>query len=542
MPGTRTRYCSRCLTTFPVDADACPNLTCRAARPATGWGEMLEPGEMIDRTYRVHRMLAIGGAGITYLAGELGPDGQSEVGPRVAVKVLFQQRDSGSYLQRLFNEAQILRGLAHEHIVECRGFSERTGQQPYLVTRFEEGGSLLDHVRRVGTLPIPVAAAVARQICWALEVAHRKGVIHRDLKPENVLLTRPVAQGEVPQVRVADFGIAKVFGGMGDRLTRVGAFVGTPQYAAPEQFDGLAPEPATDIYALGAVFYFCVAGRPVADHMGELDPESQKEHLLRHLPPRIPAGVGTPELRSRADALLARTMSPMLADRPDALTLEVGLAALSDARQPGAAAGSVQVATSSTRTMDPTRDETDDLPANATAVPDDLPPPLEAVPGAPSPSRPHPPRMIAATGGGTPGRPASGVLPPIETVPGPPVRPRALPSFVVVGAFVMLFGAVASVGGLLWWSRSAPLLSDGADWQVIAATLGTRGVAAERACGAPPYLAVEITVDGAGALTRAELLNYDHEPTRACIEERLRTEPFPRAADGRVRVAVTLPE
>jgi serine/threonine-protein kinase len=533
MPGTRTRYCSRCLTTFPVDADACPNLTCRAGRPTTGWGELLEPGELIDRTYRVHRMLAIGGAGITYLAGELGPDGHSEVGPRVAVKVLFQQRDSGSYLQRLFNEAQILRGLAHEHIVECRGFSERTGQQPYLVTRFEEGGSLLDHVRRVGTLPIPVAAAVARQICWALEVAHRKGVIHRDLKPENVLLTRPVAQGEVPQVRVADFGIAKVFGGMGDRLTRVGAFVGTPQYAAPEQFDGLAPEPATDIYALGALFYFCVAGRPVADHMGELDPESQKEHLLRHLPPRVPAGVGTPELRAWTDGLLARVMAPLPADRPDAVTLEVSLAALSEARQPEAAAVSVQVAVSSTRTMDPTRDDVDDPPPNLTAVPDERPA------AAPVPPRPGPGSIAAPSASAQPTR----VLPTIETAPPPaPPRPRAVPILVYAGAALAVIGMIAAVGAFLWWSRPAPMLTSGADWQGLAAALGQRGVAAERACGAPPYLAVEITVDGAGALSRAELLNYDHEPTRACIEERLRAEPFPRAADGRVRVAVTLPE
>ena len=121
----RTRYCSRCLTTFPSDAQRCPNLACRAARPAAGWGELLDEGAILDRTYRIHARLAIGGAGVTYLAGELGPDGTAEVGPRVAIKVLYQQRDQGTYLRRLSTEAQILQGLNHPQIVECRGFVHR---------------------------------------------------------------------------------------------------------------------------------------------------------------------------------------------------------------------------------------------------------------------------------------------------------------------------------------------------------------------------------------------------------------------------------
>jgi len=330
----RTRYCSRCLTTFTNDVDRCPNLSCRAVRPPAGWGELLEAGETIDRTYRIRQRLAIGGAGVTYLAREIGQKNE-EIGPLLAVKVLYQQRDQGPYLRRLATEAQILQGLNHAQIVECRGFVHRSGHSPYLVTRFEAGGSLLDHIRRVGTLSIPVTANIGRQICWALEVAHRQHVVHRDLKPENVLMVKQVSADTIPELKVADFGIAKVSGGIGDRLTRVGAFIGTPQYAAPEQFEGVTPEPAADIYALGAVMYFCLTARPVAEFMGELDPDDLREQLVRHLPVRLAELNAPGHLRRWMEDTLALAMMPEPADRCDLATLDRRLADLAAERDPG---------------------------------------------------------------------------------------------------------------------------------------------------------------------------------------------------------------
>ena len=342
LAAPRTRYCSRCLTTFVEDGERCSNLGCRSTRPAVGWGELMESGELIDRTYRIHRRLAIGGAGVTYLAKEVAADSQ-EFGPLLAVKVLYQQRDQGPYLRRLAIEAQILQGLNHPQIVECRGFVHRSGHSPYLVTRFEAGGSLLDHLRRVGLLSPRVAAGVAMQVCDALAVAHQQGVIHRDLKPENVLLEAVVPRDEVPRIRVADFGIAKVFGGVGDRLTRVGAFIGTPQYAAPEQFEGVAPQPATDVYAVGALLYFCLTAEPVAEFMGELDPEEQREHLLRHLPPRLPSGKGNEPTWLNDTLAAAMTPDPgdrcpidLLAERLHTIALgkDPGRIALSESGEP----------------------------------------------------------------------------------------------------------------------------------------------------------------------------------------------------------------
>ncbi len=312
----RTRYCSRCLTTFTERFDRCPNLGCRARTPAQGWGTLLEPGDVLDRHYKVDRMLAIGGAGVTYLAHELGDDDQP-VGEPLAIKVLYAQRDQGAYLQRLANEANILLQLKHPAIVGIRGFVQRAGHSPYLVTRFEKGGSLLDHLRRVGRMELRTVARMGVQLADALEMAHQRGVIHRDLKPENVLLSSVPAEGETPQVRLTDFGIAKVYGGVGSRLTRVGAFVGTPQYAAPEQFEGIAPTPAADVYSLGAVLLFCACLRPVLAEIDPGDAAGTLEKLHKTLPANLDASFGPPLDVATFNAFLQATMTYEAGDRAE---------------------------------------------------------------------------------------------------------------------------------------------------------------------------------------------------------------------------------
>jgi serine/threonine protein kinase len=578
MSGTpeRTRYCSRCLTTFPADAPKCPNLGCRWARPATGWGELLEADEVIDRTYRIHARLAIGGAGVTYLGGELGPDGTAEVGPRVAIKVLYQQRDQGSYLRRLSTEAQILQGMNHPQIVECRGFVHRSGHSPYLVTRYEEGGSLLDHIRRVGTLSIPVVAGIGRQVCWALDVAHHQGVVHRDLKPENVLLVREVAADHIPEIRVADFGIAKVFGGVGDRLTRVGAFVGTPQYAAPEQFDGLAPEPATDVYAVGALLYFCISARPVADFMAELDPDSQKDHLVRHLPPKLEPEHGSPELRRWMEETLAVAMAVDPGDRCDISQLEARLASIQDGRDPGFVrlppAGSIVPGSRTIQASGPTHTAdtldtafvspllTDEGPSLVSRGPPPVPPrgPPPVPPWSPSSASLAPSSSLGVPAGPVPAPPTAQRTPTAHRTPTAtrtpdtqraPARSSAAP----IGCGLLAAGGVGVTLVLLailaWvYVPGSPRVLTGTekttddirDWALVAGTLGERGVAAEVACGAPGYLAIQVVVEGDGTVRGARLLNYPHEPTRACIETELKKAKFPRQGKDTIQVAVSL--
>ena len=350
MADERTKlYCSRCLTSFTADVDECTNLACRRARPEGGWGQILDGGDIFDRTYRIHRLLAMGGGGITYLARELS-DQDEEVGGLLAIKVLFAHRTQGSYLRRLATEAQILQELNHPHIVEYRGFVHRAGHAPYLVTRFEPGGSLLDHVRRVGTLPVRRAAAIGAQICAALEKGHESGVIHRDLKPENVLLTAEVTAEEDPTVRVVDFGIAKVSSSLHSNLTRAGAFVGTPHFASPEQFIGARIDPAADVYSVGAMLHFCMMGRHIVQFADRLAPEDGYDLLISSLPPSINRPSDPPADVERMNRILAVVMAPAPADRCSARQLRESLETL-------------------------LRDEDPVLPAHTTAAQGDVPGP-----------------------------------------------------------------------------------------------------------------------------------------------------------------------
>ncbi len=278
---------------------------------------VLESGDVLDRHYKILKALAVGGAGITYLAREVDANGEPQP-PDLAIKLLYTQRASGAFLRRLSNEAQILQDLAHDHIVQSRGFVHRSGHEPYLVTLFEHGGSLGEHIERVGALTPRVAAGIVRQILLALDVAHQRGVIHRDLKPDNVLLQEKLPADEIPHVRLTDFGIAKVTGGGGaTKLTRMGAFVGTPEYAAPEQFEGLQPTSATDVFAAGGVLWYCVTGHPPVDFTHRTDIEESYEELLAQLPPRVAGAAVRGEAKELAllQAVIDGAMHPKPEDR-----------------------------------------------------------------------------------------------------------------------------------------------------------------------------------------------------------------------------------
>lgn len=320
-----TWYCSDCLHSFTDDYAACPNMACGAPRPALGWGRLLGEGDWIDRHYWVERRLAVGGAGITYLAREVDAAGAPQL-PWLAIKVLFAQRDEGPFLRRLANEAQILQELDHPHILVSHGFVHRRGHAPYLVTQYEEGGTLFDAVTRGGPMPVEISLTVAAQILSALQMAHRRGVVHRDLKPQNVLLAAPYPEQPRPHVRVADFGIAKVEGAFGEGVTQVGAFVGTPEYAAPEQYKGLDATPATDLFAWGGLLFFMLTGQHPVRFSQRRDLASSYRELLEATPLRW---LGPPHAAAKAvEALWAGVMAHAPAARWSSAQAHDALAAI----------------------------------------------------------------------------------------------------------------------------------------------------------------------------------------------------------------------
>jgi len=200
--------------------------------------------------YEILGELGRGGMGVVYRAKHL------RLNRIVALKmILGGGHASAADMSRFLSEAQAVASLQHPHIVQIFETGEHGGL-PYFTLEFMAGGSL---AAKVATNPLPPrdAAMIVEQLARGMNYAHTQGVVHRDLKPENVMLS---ADGTP---KITDFGLAKSIEA-GSSLTQSGAVMGTPSYMAPEQARGetKAVGPLADVYALGAVLYRLVTGRP----------------------------------------------------------------------------------------------------------------------------------------------------------------------------------------------------------------------------------------------------------------------------------------
>jgi len=211
----------------------------------TSVGEGIEFGD-----YVLEEEIAHGGMGVVYRAQQI------SLNRPVAVKLLLLGRySSKESVERFRREAQAAAALRHPNIVAVHEVGECEGQH-FFSMELVEGQSLAELLRE-GPLPPLRAAEIVRTIADAIHYAHEQGVLHRDLKPSNVIIDA------LGQVRVTDFGLAKKLDGSSD-LTVTGQMVGTPNYLSPEQAAGRNAEvgPASDVYALGALLYETLTGRP----------------------------------------------------------------------------------------------------------------------------------------------------------------------------------------------------------------------------------------------------------------------------------------
>src|SRR5437879_392209 len=201
-------------------------------------------------SYNVEAELGHGGMGVVYRAWHL------RLHRRVALKMLLAGRHAQpAERERFLREAEAVAGLRHPNIVQVYEAGDVDGQS-YFTMELVEGGSLAQQIQGVPQ-PVRKAAALAATLADAVHVAHQSGIVHRDLKPANILLT---ADGTP---KVTDFGLARRLQG-GGSLTLSGVPMGTPSYMAPEQAQGQrdAAGPAADVYALGAILYELLTGRP----------------------------------------------------------------------------------------------------------------------------------------------------------------------------------------------------------------------------------------------------------------------------------------
>jgi serine/threonine-protein kinase len=209
--------------------------------------------------YRLVRVVGRGGMGVVYEAVHEG------IGQRAAVKLLLDETARRpEYVARFTREARMASAVHHPGIVRVfdAGRLEEDGT-PYLLMEYVDGTSLRARLEARGKrLDVPSARRIIRQLASAVATMHARGIVHRDLKPENVVLVPDDAAEGGERARLLDFGIARPSEDP-ESVTRDGAVVGTPAYMSPEQCASEGPvTPATDVYALGIVFFELIAGSP----------------------------------------------------------------------------------------------------------------------------------------------------------------------------------------------------------------------------------------------------------------------------------------
>ncbi|MCK9461642.1 MAG: serine/threonine protein kinase [Proteobacteria bacterium] len=213
-------------------------------------------GKVLDRKYRIVRVIGVGGMGTVYEAEHI------VISRRVALKILAPEFVSRpETVERFFREAKAASAIGHPNIIDIYDVGREEDDTVYIVMELLKGISLADCIDCEKRLEPTAAAAVAAQVLSALRAAHEKGIVHRDLKSDNVFLA--VDSRDRQEVKLLDFGIAKVgtTGTHGLGLTRDGDVVGTPYYLSPEQARGARDVDARiDIWGVGVILYEMLTG------------------------------------------------------------------------------------------------------------------------------------------------------------------------------------------------------------------------------------------------------------------------------------------
>jgi len=205
-------------------------------------------GSVIDG-FKLEKEIGRGGMGVVYKAHEL------SLNRKVALKILSQRLYSDKeFIERFKREAQVIAALHHSNIVSILSYGKEQGLH-YFAMEYISGKDLGQILKEKGSVVLDEALSITSQVASALAEAGSRGVVHRDLKPSNIMLD------DMGRAKVTDFGVAH-FQDSGAKLTQTGLFLGTPEYASPEQATGRPLDVRSDIYALGAVLYRMLSGRP----------------------------------------------------------------------------------------------------------------------------------------------------------------------------------------------------------------------------------------------------------------------------------------
>lgn len=247
-------------------------------------------GKNISR-YRVLGQVGEGGMGVVYVAED------TVLGRRVAVKIPHAGRNESHYRARFLREARAVSKLRHPNIAAVHDFGETEEGQPFIVMELVSGQTLGELLSGTG-ISVARSVEVTGEVARALSEAHRLGVVHRDVKPSNVVID------DSGVVKVLDFGLAKQLheevsnGGPEAQTlltarTRSDVVIGTPLYLSPEQARGAKVDGRSDLFALGALLYECLTGRPAFSGSNVIEIGAQVLHFdpppPSKLNPRVPA-------------------------------------------------------------------------------------------------------------------------------------------------------------------------------------------------------------------------------------------------------------
>ncbi|HEX9564293.1 MAG TPA: serine/threonine-protein kinase [Gemmatimonadaceae bacterium] len=289
--------CGRCFDEGPERCDV----------DGTRLVPQLLPYRVQDR-YQLVRLLGQGGMGQVFLARD------ERLQREVAIKVLHGETPLDSQTRaQLAHEARAVARIGHPGVVDIFDLGELDDGSAFIVMEYLSGRALSEVIARHGRGTPQQVASLLRQVAAALSAAHRTGVVHRDIKPQNVFLTR-VADGF--QVRLLDFGVARVAGAGTNRDSGRGGVLGTPAYMAPEQLGGAEGDERSDLWALAAVAFEALVGRRLMRPRGSMA-ELLASILSDPVPDVSSAVEGAP---AELDSLFCAALSRDAARRPSSVT------------------------------------------------------------------------------------------------------------------------------------------------------------------------------------------------------------------------------
>lgn len=252
--------------------------------------------------YRLISLIGHGGMSIVYRAEHIG------LGRTVALKLLSPQlSDDEDFRERFQRESRTAAALEHPNIIPIYEAGDEDGLF-YIAMRYVEGADLKTKLKQEGPLDAGKVASLVSQVAAALEAAHEQGLIHRDVKPANILIAPGAGVEHSDHAYLSDFGIAKNTAAAG--LTKTGLFVGTADYAAPEQIEGKPLDARADIYSLGCVAYEALTAAPAYDKDSEV--AMMYAHLLEP-PPKV--SEKRPDLPPEVDDVIAKAVAKSRDDR-----------------------------------------------------------------------------------------------------------------------------------------------------------------------------------------------------------------------------------